>query len=117
MSIGYQHPKKKWSQINALIKNNPQTVPQKLVSNGKIITKPVDMANLANKFFTKKVEKIRSKFLLENRDPIDILRALIPRGKSELRIPEITITQTKHLLKTFKSSSSTGYDDLSSRSG
>ena len=115
MARGYQNPKKKLSQINSLIKNNLQFTPTKLVHNGKVITKPIDMANIANDYFTNKIHKIRDNFKNENRDPLDILKALIPRGKNELVIPLITMVQTKKLLKSFKASGSTGFDDLSSR--
>ena len=44
-----------------------------------------------------------------------MLSLVMSRGEQELRIPLITLAQTKHLIKTLKSSGSTGYDDLSSK--
>ena len=62
-----------------------------------------------------KVDNIRSKLENDKRDPMDILERLIPRGRHEFKLELITLAQTKHLIRTFKSSGSTGYDDISSR--
>ena len=43
------------------------------------------------------------------------MEGLIPRGKVNLVFKLITLEETKLLLKSLKSSGSTGYDDLSSR--
>merc|ERR1711867_106686 len=46
---------------------------------------------------------------------MSILRLVRPPGETELSIPLITLAQTKHLIRTIKTSGSTGYDDLSSK--
>ena len=115
LSKGYACNKTKWKQINNVINNNQQVTPNRIINNGEVLSKPRDVANLANTHYAKKIQNIRQKFKNDIRDPMTILEALIPRGTLELSIPLITLAQSKHLVSSFKSSSSTGYDALSSK--
>ena len=51
----------------------------------------------------------------ERTDPLSVTRALIPRNPERFVVPMASIDQVRHLIKSMKSSGSTGYDDLSSK--
>ena len=79
------------------------------------LNKPVDIANVANEYYISKVRKIRAQFEHESCDPLHLLEGLMPRGTKTLSFKLITLEETKLLLKSLKTSGSTGFDDLSSR--
>ena len=115
LSKGYSNHKQKWKQINNVIKDSKSSTPLKICHRGKVIRKPSEIAHIANTHYINKIKTIRDNFKSETRDPMAILKNLIPRGSNELKIPLITLEDTKTLLKSLKSSGYTGYDDLSSR--
>ena len=76
---------------------------------------PKEIAKIANEFFIAKINDIRKKFTPSTCDPIKILDTLIPRNKNTFKLPLITVTDTKKIIKKLKNSNSTGHDSISNR--
>ena len=104
-----------WKLAAKVVKPTAQPTPKAIQQNGKVIRKPAEIANAANIHYYTKIDKMRQNLEIEKRDPLSMLKLVMPRNEIELNIPLITLAQTKHLIRTFKSSGSTGYDDLSSK--
>ena len=93
-----------WKTSKELTMAQPQVTPKAIQHNGSIVRKPLELANLANCHFYEKIRKIRSNVAVEKMDPMSILRLVMPPGQTELSIPLITLAQTKHLIRTIKTS-------------
>ena len=73
------------------------------------------MAEIANKHYYNKIVNIRKSLEKEKVDPLVFTKALIPRNGECFEVPMASLTQVRHLVRSLKSSGSTGYDNLSSK--
>ena len=97
------------------ITNNTKMIPPRIISyNNSIITSIKTIANIANEYFIRKIDIIRSKFTDNIKvSPMDILRALIPEVKDTLVIPVPSISDIADIIKKSKASHSLGNDIIS----
>jgi hypothetical protein len=102
-----------WKTAKTFWKYNEEGPPKGLIINGKFSNKPKEMVVELNKKYIKKVNDFRSHLdKIDKKDPIEILRKIIPRIQSEFIIKEITSEQTINLIRSFKTSNSRGPDSL-----
>ena len=101
-----------WKFLKNFNKCKKSRPPDRLNYNGKIITNPYEISNIANNYFISKVEKIRRNFKRDNISPIEILENLIPKSNTTFHIPPITIAQTIEIVDKIPNSSTTGHDDI-----
>ena len=82
----------------------------KTVHDGKVITSPKDIANIANAHYINKIKKLNMAMSHEKRDPIAPLSQLIPRYQStEFKIKFISLKEN------LKNTKSTGDDAISKK--
>ena len=93
----FEDKKTQWKFLRKFNNKNNQQIQNNISHNGKQVTSPKEIANIANNFFVNKIIQIREKFTNFNIDPIELLESLIPRNKNEFKIPKITIAQTQQI--------------------
>ena len=94
--------------------------PQSFVSEGKLIRKPKQMANLQINYYKNKIENLISKIPMTNRDPHRLLRSAMSTwlGKTdvtEFNFSEISLRETSDLITKPSSSAAMGHDRLDSQ--
>ena len=84
-----------WGTIKELAGTKEITTPRTLITGGKQVTSPKEMADTLNEHFTEKIEEIRRKFTRPKMDPIMLLKKLLPRPETKFVLTEISIEETK----------------------
>ena len=108
--------KRGWDEIKNFNGLNKAVLPCKIMNEGKVITSPKDIANVANSHFITKIEKLNAAMSSETRDPVALLRKLIPRRSESLfELKLISLKETYTLIKQSKNSGSTGFDSISNK--
>ena len=97
---------------NGTIKQSP---PDRIFLNGEVITSPVLLANITNKYFIDKIQNIRKSFTWSQVKPLDILSQLIPKNHNNFFLPPITLLETKKIILRLKNSGSTGHDNINNK--
>ena len=77
-----------------------------------MVSSPGELAEIINNYFIETIKKIREKFTWSQIRPIEILTELIPRCHESFLIQEISIDQTKQIIKNVTPTASTGHDDI-----
>ena len=101
---------KLWTTVKELTNTATKAPPRSIIHNNTIVTSLKKIANIACAHFINKVVTIRSKFTQHQVTHTQILEHLIKKPKSKFILPQITIKQTKRLIRNMKSSNSTGHD-------
>ena len=104
-----------WKTLKMETGKNSFVTPKSIIYNGNVERRPRYIAEIANNHYINKIYNIRKDLEKEKTDPMTFTKALIPRNPEELRIPMVSISQVRHLIGKLKSSGSTGYDNLSSK--
>ena len=105
---------------NELFDTKNGTNPQQLLVNGRLIRKPIDMANAQIAYFKDKILKLTEKITLSARNPHIYLDAALQNWsdkdeRSVFVFKQITLSQTALLIKTMSDSAAFGHDMLDSR--
>ena len=110
------------SSLFALAKNRMNMLksgpPTGFLKNGKMVSKPKEIANMQIEFFEKKVEKFIESLPNENIDPLAVLKSALLRWGDEakkrptLKLCKIGEIKTLNLLKKLGKSTSMGRDGL-----
>ena len=111
----FENNNNKWKTLKNINNTNKQTPPNIINNNGKLISSPKLIANIANNYFIEKIKQIRNKFITDNANPINILETLIKKPKTIFNLQLITIKKTKKLIKKLPNSKCTGYDAISNK--
>ena len=88
--------KNNWKFLKQYNKCKKSRPPDRLNCNGKMLSIPKELANIANNFFISKIEKIRRGFTPDEITPIEILEKLVPKNPNSFQIPIITIQQIEY---------------------
>ena len=115
LSSKIDNTSERWKTFRQVSGKNVFITPKSIVNNGKMERRPGVLADLANRYYINKIKTIRENLAGEKRDPMAFTKALIPRNTEEFVVPMVSIAQVRHLIRNLKSSGSTGYDDLSSK--
>ena len=97
------------------IKNAGQ--PSCLLVDGTLIKKPKMIANALQSFFKEKIQKIVSNFKKDGRDPVEILKNAMASWLGRINLPEfqiseISLLETRELIRGLGSSKSYGRDKI-----
>ena len=107
--------KNNWKFLKQYNKCKKSRPPDRLNCNGKMLSSPKELANIANNFFISKIEKIRRGFTPDEITPIEILEKLVPKNPNSFQIPMITIQQTIEIIDKIPNSSSVGHDNINNK--
>ena len=110
-----------YSLTNQILQNKTGGSPQKLLKNGQLLKKPVELANLLMDFYNDKVSKIINDIQISGRNPLRHLQNAMQnwRHKDTLetfKFREITENETETLIKTLSDSTALGHDNIDSKS-
>ena len=73
------------------------------------------IAQILQIHFINKIIQIRNNFKPPHMDPIYLLKRLIVKPLSQLKLKEITLEETKKIIKAMKASNTVGFDRISSK--
>ena len=102
-----------------LTSGKPTTSPQQYIDDGKIISKPAEMANLQLDHYVEKVDSILNNLPTANRNPLRYLDSALDKwahkdARPFFKFKEITLSETSVLISTLSQSSSSGHGGLTS---
>ena len=91
--------------------------PSILVSNGKLITKPLDIANHMNNYFIEKIRTLKEKIPVNSEDPLKLLKRAMKnwegrRNITEFELRDITLNELNEILRELKNTTTMGFDGL-----
>ena len=104
-----------WNSLKNLMSANKIQTPRRLNISGETITSPKKISELMQNFFIEKINMIKETFVPATVDPIYLLSKLIPKPDTEFKLKEITIKETKDIIRTMKNTNTVGFDRISSR--
>ena len=104
-----------WNIVRNYTSNDDGTIPTNIILEGKQVSSPKQLADVFNDHFIDKVNKIRRGFRNDSEDPIEILEKLVKKPESKFTIPEITLKETYNIITNMKSSNSSGFDEITSK--
>ena len=91
--------------------------PTTLVSAGKMITKPTEVANCINRYFIEKIRKLKKDIPDSTEDPLKLLKTAMDRWKGKqnrkvFNFRNIKLSEITDILKNLKNSTTMGFDCL-----
>ena len=94
--------------------------PTSLNNNGKWMTKPVDIANILNKYFKDKVVELKRGIPSRNKDPLETLRNSMKRWnglqyRQDFKLREVTLAEVCNIIRELKNSNTMGFDEIDAR--
>ena len=106
----YNVENKLGSTVKDITNTKKKIAPRNIIHNNRVVTSLKDVANISNQHYIAQIDTIRNKFTKSDLSHLDILKKLIPKPKTKMKIPFITIDKTKEIIKKMKSSNSLGHD-------
>ena len=105
----------RWRNANQALGSVRSTFPSQLLVAGRIVSKPLDMANEVNEFFIQKIKGIKNILSGEhsNNDPLSALKKFISKRRvpeDGFKLEEITEEEMTRILKTMSGKKSCGLD-------
>ena len=104
-----------WREFRQFQGEEDTSAPVKIISNGKDVTSPRKLCTMFNEYFIDKIEKIQEKFDDKDDQQMNILQRLIKKPESTLEVNQITVNEMYEPIVRMKSSTSCGFDQLSSK--
>ena len=103
-----------WRTSFEILGNNKTSFPPQILHRGKLLSKPIEIATEVNEFFIDKIRKLKNEFeTLDNTEPLTELKAYLSKKhvpEEGFHLKELTIDQTRKLLKSIKGKKSLGLD-------
>lgn len=87
-----------------------KTPPRHIDHDNRSVTSLRQIANIANRHYIDKIDKIRKNYKKHRLTHIDLLKVIIPRPTSTFKLPYITLDQAIKLILNMKTSNSIGHD-------
>lgn len=81
---------------------NERQAPTNLFNEGKIITKPKEIANNLNKYYIEKIDDIRKGISTNNEDPAKKLKQRMSERKCKFKLKEVTENKMKKTIRKLK---------------
>lgn len=110
--------RKLWATCNSILGRHKPNSPSCIEEKGVYLTKPSEVANYFNNFFIDKVSGLRSKMKLCEEDMRNtvLIKERIMNGKNcTLALKAVSINEVKELLKSVKSDTQFGLDNIDGR--
>ena len=86
--------------------------PTKLLSNGKMFSKPSDLANIMNSFFINKVKNLRENLPTNVKDPLLLPKKLMKSRNCNFILKSVHPDDIKKMIANLKNSKSCGSDNI-----
>ena len=86
--------------------------PSQLFYGGRLINKPIEIANIQNEYFVKKVNLIQQNLPSSSSDPLAILKGLMQYRSSIFHIKSVHPDLIEQVVKGLKNSKSAGLDNI-----
>ena len=103
---------KLWKNILGWLNWSSSSSPTKLISQGNLETSPSRLADIQNKFYIEKVQKIRRDLQGQHQDPLQVLRNRLAKNEATFSIQAIHPEQVDKIISNLKNSKASGMDNL-----
>ena len=105
-----------WREVKNFNGLEKSVTPTRIGYQGRVITSPKEIANIANDFYISKVIELSAALNHEQRDPIALLSRIIPRREDNIfKLKFISMRETFHLIKKLPNTTATGCDAINNR--
>ena len=91
------------------------------MSNGKLLNKPIEIAEQINKYFIDKITSLKNNIPVRTKDPLDLLRKSLQnwnglQNRQNFELREVSLIEVCNMLKDMKTSNTMGHDGLDAMS-
>ena len=101
---------KLWTTVKDMTDSCNKTPPRNIDHDNIPVTTLRQIANIANRNYIDKIDKVRKDFKRQRLTHIDVLKMIVPKPTITFKLPYITLDQTIRLIHDMKTSNSLGYD-------
>ena len=101
-----------WKNVKGILKWKTSGSPNQLFYNGKLISKPQELADAQNEFFLSKIDMIRSNLPPSSCDPLQTLKKLMNGRTCNFSLAPVHPEEVEKVLRNVSNSSSFGLDLL-----
>ena len=110
-----EKPGEQWQQVLGWLGWKNGGSPSQLFFNGKLINKPLEIANCLNKYFIDKVENIFKNIPSQVSDPLEKLKNLMKNRTSVFKLKTVHPDDIELIMRNLKNSKSAGLDTIDSQ--
>ena len=103
-----------WKNIKSFLGWTTEGPPSKLTQDGKLYTKPADLAKIMNKFFIEKVKKLRKNIPSNLGNPLDKVRELMRNRTCSFNLRPSHPDEIDKIILKLPNSKSCGVDNIDS---
>ena len=89
--------------------------PLQLFYEGRLVTRPAELAYSMNSFFISKIKSLREKIPYTRSDPLKYMKDAMSARNCTFKLDLVTLTDVKKLIMGLKNSNATGVDYLNTR--
>ena len=86
--------------------------PTKLLSEGKLVTSPSQLANIQNEYYVQKVRTIRNELPHTMTDPLATLQQKMQGRETTFSLTAVSPDQVEKIISNLKNSKASGIDEL-----
>ena len=101
-----------WKNIKGILNWNTNGPPTQLFHQGQMISKPLELAQCMNGFFSDKVKHLQDKLPPETDDPLKYAKRYMSRITTRMDLKPVFPEQVLKIMKDLKNSKSTGLDNI-----
>ena len=103
-----------WKNVKNWLGWTTGGAPTRLLVNGKLISKPKEVATTMNEFFIKKVEDIRKEIPAEVENPLDLARKIMRNRNCLFKFEPVHPKEVSEIIDNIKATKSCGLDEIDS---
>ena len=108
------NPAQQWSTILGWLGWRNYGSPTQLFYDGKLYSKPLDIANCQNQYFVDKVNRILSDMPVQTSDPLSKLKIILRNRSSTFHLKTVHPDEVENIVLQLRNSKSTGLDTIDS---
>ena len=106
------NPGNLWRNVKEIINWKTNGPPTQLFHEGRMISKPLELAQCMNSFFSNKVKNLQSRLPPEKGDPLKYAKKFMSGNMSHFALKTVFPDHVMRILKELKNSRSTGIDHI-----
>ena len=107
-----ENSSKTWKNVKGILQWKTSGSPNQLFCNGKLISRPQELADAQNEFFLKKIDIIRENLPPSSSDPLQTLKKVMNGRTCNFSLSPVHPEEVEKVLKNLSNSSSFGLDFL-----
>ena len=104
------NPSKTWKNVKCILNWNSSGSPSQLFSDGRLVSKPQDVADAQNKYFVEKINLLRNGLPPPVIDPLQTLKALMQGRNCSFSLSCVHPSEVDQVISSLSNSASFGMD-------